>query len=91
MEQHLTFAMIITILFDRFDTADIALLDSLGLLDEVILHEMGHVIGIGSLGITFLTRMAIIPKTQVRLLFGKRIGVVLAPHQSRRTMALELP
>ena len=49
MEQHLTFAMTITILFDRFDTADIALLDSLGLLDEVILHEMGHVIGIGSL------------------------------------------
>ena len=49
MEQHLTFAMIITILFDRFDTADRALLDSIGLMDEVILHKMGHVIGIGTL------------------------------------------
>ncbi len=51
MEQHLTFAMTITILFDRFDTADIAraIRDSIGLMDEVILHEMGHVIGIGAL------------------------------------------
>jgi hypothetical protein len=30
----------------RFDTADLAELEQLGLLDEVILHEMGHVIGI---------------------------------------------
>lgn len=33
----------------RFDTADLTGLESSGLLDEVVLHEMGHVIGIGSL------------------------------------------
>lgn len=32
-----------------FDTADTASLASAGLLDEVILHEMGHVLGIGTL------------------------------------------
>ncbi len=33
----------------RLDTADLAGLESSGLLDEIILHEMGHVLGIGSL------------------------------------------
>jgi len=33
----------------RFDTADLATLEGNGLLDEVILHEMGHVLGIGTL------------------------------------------
>ena len=33
----------------RFDTADLASLETDGQLDEVVLHEMGHVIGIGSL------------------------------------------
>ncbi len=33
----------------RFDDADVASLLSKGQLDEVVLHEMGHVIGIGSL------------------------------------------
>ncbi|MFV1987614.1 MAG: leishmanolysin-related zinc metalloendopeptidase, partial [Gemmatimonadota bacterium] len=33
----------------RFDTADLATLEANGLLDEVILHEMGHVLGIGTL------------------------------------------
>jgi len=33
----------------RFDTADLATLESAGLLDEVILHEMGHVLGFGTL------------------------------------------
>ena len=33
----------------RFDTADLASLEGGGQLDEVVLHEMGHVIGIGSL------------------------------------------
>jgi PKD repeat protein len=33
----------------RFDTADLETLESLGLLDEVILHEMGHVLGFGTL------------------------------------------
>ena len=33
----------------RFDDADVSSLISNGQLDEVILHEMGHVIGIGSL------------------------------------------
>jgi hypothetical protein len=33
----------------RFDTADLAGLESSGLLDEVVLHEMGHVLGIGTL------------------------------------------
>ena len=33
----------------RFDDADVASLISNGQLDQVILHEMGHVIGIGSL------------------------------------------
>jgi len=33
----------------RFDIADLATLEGNGLLDEVILHEMGHVLGIGTL------------------------------------------
>ena len=33
----------------RFDTADLAGLESSGLLEEVVLHEMGHVLGVGSL------------------------------------------
>lgn len=33
----------------EFDSADLANLNAAGLLDEVILHEMGHVIGIGTL------------------------------------------
>lgn len=33
----------------RFDAADVANLESTGRLADVILHEMGHVIGIGSL------------------------------------------
>jgi len=33
----------------RFDTADLASLEAAGQLEAVILHEMGHVIGIGSL------------------------------------------
>jgi hypothetical protein len=37
----------------RFDNADIATLQSNGRLTDVILHEMGHVIGIGSLWTSF--------------------------------------
>lgn len=33
----------------RFDTADLSNLEASGLLDEVVLHEMGHVLGIGTL------------------------------------------
>lgn len=33
----------------RFDTYDLALLDQRGWFDEVIVHEMGHVLGIGTL------------------------------------------
>jgi hypothetical protein len=33
----------------RFDTADLTGLESSGLLEEVVLHEMGHVLGVGSL------------------------------------------
>ncbi len=33
----------------RFDDADLAALDAAGQLDDVILHEMGHVIGVGTL------------------------------------------
>ena len=33
--------------FMEFDTADLDALDASGRLDEVILHEMGHVLGIG--------------------------------------------
>lgn len=32
-----------------FDTADLDFLQSLGLLDEVIVHEMGHVLGFGTI------------------------------------------
>jgi hypothetical protein len=32
-----------------FDTADVALLEGEGLFDEVILHEMGHVLGFGTI------------------------------------------
>ena len=37
----------------RFDIADLQSLETTGNLDEVILHEMGHVIGIGSLWTDF--------------------------------------
>lgn len=33
----------------RFDAADVASLESNSLLDEVIIHEMGHVVGVGSM------------------------------------------
>jgi hypothetical protein len=33
----------------EFDTADLAFLESTGELDEVILHEMGHVLGFGTI------------------------------------------
>jgi hypothetical protein len=33
----------------RFDTADLAALETNGQLEDVILHEMGHVLGIGTL------------------------------------------
>ena len=33
----------------RFDTADVATLETNGLLDETIMHEMGHVLGSGGL------------------------------------------
>jgi len=32
-----------------FDTADVAILEAQGLFDEVILHEMGHVLGFGTI------------------------------------------
>ena len=32
-----------------FDVADLGLLDQLGLFEEVIVHEMGHVLGVGTL------------------------------------------
>ncbi|REG82777.1 leishmanolysin-related zinc metalloendopeptidase [Algoriphagus antarcticus] len=35
--------------FMIFDTADLDDLDQLGLFDEVIVHEMGHVLGVGTL------------------------------------------
>ena len=37
----------------RFDTADLANLETGGLLQLVILHEMGHVLGVGTLWPTF--------------------------------------
>jgi hypothetical protein len=33
----------------RFDTADVATFVAQGLFDEIVMHEMGHVIGVGSL------------------------------------------
>lgn len=33
----------------RFDTDDLPALEAMGLLEDVILHEMGHVLGIGTL------------------------------------------
>jgi hypothetical protein len=33
----------------RFDTADLASMESSGILEAVILHEMGHVLGIGTI------------------------------------------
>ena len=41
----------------RFDTADLPSLEAAGQLEEVILHEMGHVMGIGSLWGTFGLRV----------------------------------
>ena len=38
----------------RFDTGDLDNLNAVGLLDDVILHEIGHVLGIGSMWGTFL-------------------------------------
>jgi hypothetical protein len=37
----------------RFDTADLDNIEIQGLLDDVILHELGHVIGVGTLWSTF--------------------------------------
>ncbi len=82
MEQHLTFAMTITILFDRFDTADIAraIRDSIGLMDEVILHEMGHVIGIGALWDYLLDENGDYPKnTSATAVWQKDWGCVGTP------------
>jgi len=36
----------------RFDTADLAALEANGLLGQVILHELGHVLGVGTLWTT---------------------------------------
>ena len=33
----------------RFDTADVARFVNIGLFDEIVMHEIGHVIGLGSL------------------------------------------
>ena len=33
----------------RFDTADLGLMETQGILEDVILHEMGHVLGLGTL------------------------------------------
>jgi hypothetical protein len=33
----------------RFDTADLTMMESNGILRDVILHEMGHVLGVGTL------------------------------------------
>ncbi len=33
----------------RFDTADLAAIEASGILEELVLHEMGHVLGVGSL------------------------------------------
>ena len=33
----------------RFDTEDLDFLDQLDLFEEVIVHEMGHVLGVGTL------------------------------------------
>ena len=33
----------------RFDTADLAFMEQQGILEDVILHEMGHVLGLGTL------------------------------------------
>lgn len=33
----------------QFDTADLQFLDGLGLFEDVIVHEMGHVLGVGTL------------------------------------------
>ena len=35
--------------FMRFDVSDLAFLDELDLFEEVIVHEMGHVLGVGTL------------------------------------------
>ncbi|MEL6548600.1 MAG: hypothetical protein AAFQ82_28515, partial [Myxococcota bacterium] len=40
--------------FMEFDSADLSALDRLGRMEEVILHEMGHVLGIGTLWQDFL-------------------------------------
>jgi PKD repeat protein len=37
----------------RFDTADLGNMEAAGTLEDVILHEMGHVLGIGALWNTF--------------------------------------
>lgn len=46
----------------RFDTADVALMESSGIFTAVILHEMGHVLGIGTLwNVTGLASLLINP------------------------------
>ncbi len=48
----------------RFDTADVARLESGGLLDEVILHEMGHVLGFGTIWSAAFLRLLVGPASQ---------------------------
>ncbi len=40
----------------RFDEADVADLETAGVFDDVILHEMGHVLGLG--GVSWLTKVS---------------------------------
>ena len=48
----------------RFDTADLANLEASGALNSVILHEMGHVLGVGSLwNVSFVSRMLLVGAT----------------------------
>jgi leishmanolysin len=64
-----------------FDVADVAELQTLGIFDEVIVHEMGHVLGIGTLWDPVITGLPGLPDllkgetTSSPFFVGKRANV----------------
>jgi hypothetical protein len=83
----------LSILFNSFDSADLADMVQSGIINGVILHEMGHVLGIGTLWkLNNLTDDDNNYRVGTRAtMFGIMIGIVLVPRQLRRNLAMELP
>jgi hypothetical protein len=82
-------------LINSFDSADLAFMVQSGTINGVILHEMGHVLGIGTLWTKLFNNLTD-DDNNYRVgtratMFGIMIGIVLVPRQLRRNLAMELP